>query len=338
MTLHARGLLVGLLALGGVLLSGESQAGSRPAEACRPMSHLPANCGWPLHGRTRVGGAIDWRDEHGCFTSRAACRAWFNGLNRVYRMCRATGRAWRCAAAVASLSRRPSSIAPSCARATDQTSGGSAFFLHCGRAAPFYCGVCSRCTGAPRMSDQTYETILVEKRGGVGLITLNRPQALNALNTQVMWDVTGALAMLDLDAEIGCMVITGLRRLSPLAPTSRRCRASISSTRSWATVSQAGMRWAPSEARHRRCFRLCAGRRMRTGDDVRFHHCAENAQFGQPKSRSASSRALAARSVSRARWQGEGDGDVPDGPSHRCGGGGAHRSRGARRSDGKPAR
>lgn len=82
----ARGLLVGLMALGGVLLSGESHAGSRPAEACRPMSHLPGEL-WLGHftGGRRVGGAIDWRDEHGCFTSRAACRAWFNGLNRVYR-------------------------------------------------------------------------------------------------------------------------------------------------------------------------------------------------------------------------------------------------------------
>ncbi|TIU25088.1 MAG: enoyl-CoA hydratase, partial [Mesorhizobium sp.] len=32
----------------------------------------------------------------------------------------------------------------------------------------------------------TYETILVETRGKVGLITLNRPKALNALNSQVM--------------------------------------------------------------------------------------------------------------------------------------------------------
>lgn len=86
MTLHARGLLIGLLALGGVFVSSESQAGSRPAEACRPMSHLPGEL-WLGHftGGRRVGGAIDWRDEHACFTSRAACRAWFNGLNRVYR-------------------------------------------------------------------------------------------------------------------------------------------------------------------------------------------------------------------------------------------------------------
>jgi enoyl-CoA hydratase len=40
------------------------------------------------------------------------------------------------------------------------------------------------------MSD--YETILVETRGRVGWITLNRPEALNALNSQVMRDVVAA--------------------------------------------------------------------------------------------------------------------------------------------------
>ena len=37
----------------------------------------------------------------------------------------------------------------------------------------------------------TYDTILVETRGAVTLITLNRPQALNALNTAVLADLTG---------------------------------------------------------------------------------------------------------------------------------------------------
>ncbi len=54
-----------------------------------------------------------------------------------------------------------------------------------------------------------YETIVTETRGRVGLITLNRPKALNALNTQVLKDVTGALAEFDADAGIGAIVITG---------------------------------------------------------------------------------------------------------------------------------
>ncbi|MFM2422845.1 MAG: hypothetical protein RL291_1375 [Pseudomonadota bacterium] len=54
-----------------------------------------------------------------------------------------------------------------------------------------------------------YETILTETRGKVGLITLNRPQALNALNAQLVMDVTSALEKFEADDAIGCIVITG---------------------------------------------------------------------------------------------------------------------------------
>jgi enoyl-CoA hydratase len=54
-----------------------------------------------------------------------------------------------------------------------------------------------------------YETILVEQRGRVGLITLNRPKALNALNVQLAKDVTGALKIFDASEDIGCIVIAG---------------------------------------------------------------------------------------------------------------------------------
>jgi enoyl-CoA hydratase len=55
----------------------------------------------------------------------------------------------------------------------------------------------------------TYETILVERDGRVGTITLNRPQALNALNSQLMSDVTTAAAELDNDPGIGAIIIAG---------------------------------------------------------------------------------------------------------------------------------
>lgn len=54
-----------------------------------------------------------------------------------------------------------------------------------------------------------YETILVETRDRVGLITLNRPQALNALNAQLVGEVNQALDAFEADAGIGCIVITG---------------------------------------------------------------------------------------------------------------------------------
>ena len=54
-----------------------------------------------------------------------------------------------------------------------------------------------------------FETILVETRGKVGLITLNRPQALNALNTALLNEVNQALDAFEADSDIGCIVITG---------------------------------------------------------------------------------------------------------------------------------
>jgi enoyl-CoA hydratase len=63
------------------------------------------------------------------------------------------------------------------------------------------------------MGDMTdYETILVETRGRVGWITLNRPEALNALNTQVMNDIVAAATAFDADEGIGAIVVTGSER------------------------------------------------------------------------------------------------------------------------------
>jgi enoyl-CoA hydratase len=55
----------------------------------------------------------------------------------------------------------------------------------------------------------TYESILVETRGRVGVIRLNRPQALNALNSALNAELGRALAALDADGAIGCILLTG---------------------------------------------------------------------------------------------------------------------------------
>ena len=54
-----------------------------------------------------------------------------------------------------------------------------------------------------------YDTILVETKGEVGWITLNRPEALNALNIDVMHEVVHATQAFDADEAIGCIVLTG---------------------------------------------------------------------------------------------------------------------------------
>jgi enoyl-CoA hydratase len=55
----------------------------------------------------------------------------------------------------------------------------------------------------------SYETLLVDTHGRVTLIRLNRPQALNALNSQVMNDLIAALGAFDADDNQGCAVLTG---------------------------------------------------------------------------------------------------------------------------------
>jgi enoyl-CoA hydratase len=55
----------------------------------------------------------------------------------------------------------------------------------------------------------TYETILVETQGAVTLITLNRPQALNALNSRVLEDLIAAFAAFDADDSQRCAVLIG---------------------------------------------------------------------------------------------------------------------------------
>ncbi|MER2551894.1 MAG: enoyl-CoA hydratase [Thauera sp.] len=55
----------------------------------------------------------------------------------------------------------------------------------------------------------SFEMIIAERRGRVGLITLNRPKALNALNDQVVDEIGAALDDFEADAGIGAVVITG---------------------------------------------------------------------------------------------------------------------------------
>jgi enoyl-CoA hydratase len=55
----------------------------------------------------------------------------------------------------------------------------------------------------------TYECILTELRGKTGLITLNRPKQLNALNDTLMDELGAAMKAYDADDNVGCIVITG---------------------------------------------------------------------------------------------------------------------------------
>ena len=58
----------------------------------------------------------------------------------------------------------------------------------------------------------TYENIKTEKRGAIALITLDRPDALNALNAQLVDELIDAVQGFDADDAVGCMVITGSQK------------------------------------------------------------------------------------------------------------------------------
>src|SRR5215471_2076626 len=55
----------------------------------------------------------------------------------------------------------------------------------------------------------THQHLIVETKGRVGVVRLNRPQALNALNTALMSELAAAIGAFEADGGIGCIVITG---------------------------------------------------------------------------------------------------------------------------------
>ncbi|MDQ8046417.1 MAG: enoyl-CoA hydratase-related protein, partial [Patulibacter sp.] len=61
-------------------------------------------------------------------------------------------------------------------------------------------------------AEQTFATLLLERHGRVAVITLNRPEALNALSQELMLELTGLAGQLDRDPEVGAIVITGSAR------------------------------------------------------------------------------------------------------------------------------
>lgn len=65
---------------------------------------------------------------------------------------------------------------------------------------------------ATQTSSQQYENIIVRQEGRVGIIQINRPKALNALNSPTMQELTGTLRAFDTDDNIGCIVITGSQK------------------------------------------------------------------------------------------------------------------------------
>ena len=71
-----------------------------------------------------------------------------------------------------------------------------------------------------------YETLIVETHGAVGLIRLNRPQALNALNSTVLAELKQAYAAFHRDDAIGAIVLTGSGKAFAAGADIKFCRKS----------------------------------------------------------------------------------------------------------------
>src|SRR6185369_12005934 len=71
------------------------------------------------------------------------------------------------------------------------------------------CGASADYRTHPEGLVMAYENIITETRGKVGLVTLNRPKALNALSPDLMRELSAALDVFEADDNIGCMVLTG---------------------------------------------------------------------------------------------------------------------------------
>ena len=164
----------------------------------------------------------------------------------------------------------------------------------------------------------SYEHIIVDRPAeGVGRVQLNRPKALNALNSPLMDEVNDAMLAFNSDASIGAMILTGDDKAFAAGADIKEMdgKTQIDMLMTVSLVDRFDIKQL-SEAGHRRRFRLCAGRRLRDRDGLRHdRRIGDGTSSGSRRSTWASSPARAARSASDARGgQGAGDGDHADRP------------------------
>jgi enoyl-CoA hydratase len=158
-------------------------------------------------------------------------------------------------------------------------SGAFDFFL---RALPEISGSKTEVFEEERGMD--YEMVLVSREGRVGVVTLNRPQALNALNSQLIDEIAHALAAFDADPDIGCMVLTGSEKafaagadIKEMAPKSYPGTYVDDLITPWDRIGQ----------KRKPLIAAVAGFALGGGCEVAmmcdFIIAADNAKFGQPE-------------------------------------------------------
>jgi enoyl-CoA hydratase len=129
-----------------------------------------------------------------------------------------------------------------------------------------------------------YETIIVETRGKVGLITLNRPKALNALNSEVLKEVVAAVNGFGANPDIGAMVITGSEKAFAAGADIKEMQA-ISFVDAY--VQDFFVGWEELTRTRKPIIAAVAGYALGGGCELAmmcdFIIAADNAKFGQPE-------------------------------------------------------
>ena len=130
-----------------------------------------------------------------------------------------------------------------------------------------------------------YENILTETRGRVGIVTLNRPKALNALNDALMNELGEALLKFDADDAIGCMIVTGSEKAFAAG-------ADIGAMKDWGFMDvykteYITRNWEKIRQVRKPVIAAVAGFALGGGNELAmmcdFIIAAENAKFGQPE-------------------------------------------------------
>ncbi|MFC5959251.1 enoyl-CoA hydratase [Streptomyces pratens] len=129
-----------------------------------------------------------------------------------------------------------------------------------------------------------YENIIVERRGRVGIITLNRPHALNALNAALMTEVVAAATEFDQDHGIGAIVLTGSEKAFAAGADIKEM---TSLTYADVLLSDFFSAWDRFAAVRTPTIAAVAGYALGGGCEVAMMCdlliAAENARFGQPE-------------------------------------------------------
>jgi len=129
-----------------------------------------------------------------------------------------------------------------------------------------------------------YETILVEQKGAVTLVTLNRPQALNALNSTILKELIAAFGAYDADDSQRCLVLTGSEKAFAAGADIKEMQAqgfasmySSNFFAGWEQVTATRKPWIAAVSG----FALGGGCEVAMMAD--FIIAGDNAKFGQPE-------------------------------------------------------